>query len=97
MQNILLLLQSATSFELLNQIARKNTAASIALCKQLLEQGFHPLQLLGFFSRAFRTMLAQKEKEQGQALASELANAWYARQVSPAMKGFSTEELKFFN
>lgn len=86
-----------SSFELLNQIARKNVALSLTLAREIVDQGQHPLQLASFLSRSLRILLALKTSVQGGAesdLPSELANPWFARHLRPLLPLFTPEELK---
>ena len=84
----------ATSFALVTEMARKNAANCVALAGTLVEQGLHPLQVAAFLSRSFRTLLVQVEGGEGAALAPELQNAWFVRNLTPALRAFSTGDLK---
>ncbi len=91
-----------TSFELVNQLARKNIVGAVKLTEDLVLQGLHPLQLLSFLSKAFRTAAANKgrtstsygEDFAGNPVHPELANPWFIRNLSAAISGFSEQELK---
>lgn len=93
-------MQSAevTSFELLQQIAKKNAAASSSLVTDLVHQGFHPLQLSSFLSRCIRTLLANQGRavanEEDSGIAAELSNAWFIRNLGSASRLFSKSELR---
>jgi DNA polymerase-3 subunit delta len=87
-----------TSFELMQQMAKKNVGATNVLTRDLLGQGLHPLQLCSFLSRCIRTLLANHghataaDDESG--LAAELANSWFIRNLSGAGRLFSKTELR---
>lgn len=87
-----------TSFELVNQIARKNVIPAVILAKKLLDQGLHPLQLSNFLTRSTRMLLANKSKTaHGNApLHSELSNPWFLRNLSNALQLTSEGELASF-
>ena len=81
-----------TSFELVRQMAAKNPLRSVSLANDLLLQGLHPLQVNAFLSRAFRTLLAQKERGSS-VIASELNNPWFTRQLGSSLNNFTVGEL----
>ncbi len=87
-----------TSFELLQQIAKKNPAATTSLVGDLVDQGFHPLQLSSFLSRCIRTLLANHGRaaanEEDSGIAAELSNAWFIRNLGAANRMFSKTELR---
>lgn len=81
-----------TSFELVRQMAQRNVLRSVALANDLLLQGLHPLQVNSFLSRAFRTLLAQKDQS-GAPIASELNNPWFSRQLGSSLNAFTSADL----
>jgi DNA polymerase-3 subunit delta len=48
-------------YELNNAVAERDCAASLALLHRLLDQGFHPLQLLSSLAKEIRRLLAARE------------------------------------
>lgn len=82
-----------TSFALLAQIARRNSAGAATLVEDLLSQGLHPLQISAFLSKAYRMLIVQKSGSQANASA-ELNNAWMLRNLSSCLGSFSLQELK---
>ncbi len=82
-----------TSFELVKQLAAKSPLSAVSLANDLLLQGLHPLQINAFLSRAFRMMLANKERS-GAALHPELSNPWFQRQLGMSASSFTLKELK---
>jgi len=82
-----------TSFELVKQLAAKSPLSSVALVNDLLLQGLHPLQVNAFLSRAFRIMLAHRERS-GAAVHPELSNPWFQRQLGTSASAFTLRELK---
>jgi DNA polymerase III delta subunit len=84
----------ATSFALINEMAKRNAPASVALTKTIVEQGLHPLQVNAFLSRCIRTMLAQVDKTASSGLAPELNNPWFLRNLTPAVNAFSLVDLE---
>ena len=78
------------SFELFSSIVAKRLTRSIAILRKLLAQGLHPLQLSAFLSRCYRTLLANTH---GRGTSTELANAWFLRQVSAHKSSLGREQL----
>ena len=91
-ENLSLTHPERTSFELIGRLAQRDAEGSLLLTKQLLEQGFHPLQLLSFLTRCFRTLLARKDPAP-QFTHAELENAWFVRNIAKGLHGFSELEL----
>jgi len=85
-----------TTFGLIETMAKKEKVRTAKLVTDLLDQGFHPLQLTSLLSRSFRTMLAAKSKtnsEQLETVSSELNNPWFLRNLRTAIALFSEQEL----
>ena len=82
-----------TSFELVKQLAAKSPLSAVALANDLLLQGLHPLQVNAFLSRAFRIMLANRERS-GATVHPELSNPWFQRQLGTSASAFTLLELK---
>ncbi len=80
----------ANSFALIAELARKNAPACVALCRLLVEQGLHPLQVNAFLSKSIRTLLAQGAAN----IPPDLHNPWFLRNLSPAARAFSKDELQ---
>jgi DNA polymerase III delta subunit len=85
-----------TSFELVNEIAKKNVLGVQLLTKELLEKGLHPLQLSYFLSRAFRTLLYTNDDvtHKSAVTASELSNQWFNRNLNVAKKSFNLADIR---
>ncbi len=81
-----------TSFELVRQIGLRNRVAIMGTVHDLLLQGLHPLQIVAFLSRAWRTMLGRLAPPAG-ALPGDLANPWFLRQLGPMTSHFSVDRL----
>jgi DNA polymerase III delta subunit len=79
-----------TSFDLVTAIASGNLILATNLTASLLDQGVHPLQLNGFLSKAFRTMLANKGVR---SETPSFSNPWFVRNLSTAMNKFSEKNL----
>ncbi len=99
MKSVLTQSPEKTSFDLIQEIGRKNLPGSIALVSQLLRQGVQPLQLVYFLSRGIRTLITLNEEnsrfkgKETIPLHWELTNAWFRRGISPVAKLFSFREL----
>lgn len=86
-----------TSFELVAQIAARNTVRAQKITNDLLSQGLVPLQINAFLGRSFRMMLAQKamaESGSTVSLPQDLSHPWFLRKLSPALGRFSASKLK---
>jgi DNA polymerase III delta subunit len=82
------------SFDLFTAIAKKDILASSVILTSILQSGTHPLQLLGFFNKAIKTLLVakgNKENQNGSEHLPELHNAWFAKKLHP--ERFSRERL----
>jgi DNA polymerase III delta subunit len=82
------------SFDLFTAIAKKDMLASNVILSSILQSGTHPLQLLGFFNKAIKTLLVvkgNKENQNGSENLPELHNAWFAKKLHP--ERFSRERL----
>lgn len=93
-QDIVSQSKETTSFELVSQIANKNTSAALKTSKALLEQGLHPLQISAFLNKSFRIISANKESAVKNPEAKELSNFWFVKQLSSSFRGFSVKDLK---
>lgn len=86
--------KESSSFELVSQMAGKNSYAALKTSKSLLEQGLHPLQISSFLSKAFRIIAANKESSVKDPETKELSNFWFLKQLSAAIRAFSVPDLK---
>ena len=82
-----------TSFELVKQIASKNSLAVMAIGTDLINQGLHPLQVSAFLHRSWRTMLGMADPG-ALSLPSELTNPWFSKQLRPLLRSFPVERLR---
>ena len=81
-----------TSFELFEQMAKRNVGACLVLTRSLVSQGLHPLQISSFLSRTLRTALA--EKTPSLALPdTEVSNPWFAKKIATAGSRFTENDL----
>jgi DNA polymerase III delta subunit len=78
-----------TSFQLVHEIARKNVKNATVFALTLVQQGFHPLQVSTFLSKAFRVLFAHHLQEE---LSSELGNQWFYKQLAPAQNHFTRRD-----
>lgn len=92
-QALVLSSPDANTFELIEACAQKQPDRVLAILSNLFEQGFHPLQILALFSKAFRSLLAAKDRGP-EPLHSELSNPWILRNLPISQKMFSIEELR---
>lgn len=79
------------SFELLTAITKKDLAASTLISNELIDQGFHPLQLISFLSKCFRTLLSSQNNQK--PLSPELSNPWFISKLAPLKNKYKEKEL----
>ncbi len=87
------------SFELFHRIARQDIAGAAALVELLINQGFHPLQISSFLSKAVRTAIASKDSpNRGGAdkLHGDISNPWFARNLGSSLGALKPETLRSF-
>lgn len=82
-----------TSFELVRQIGIRNRVAVIGTAHDLLIQGLHPLQIVAFLSRVWRTLLGKAAPGSTQ-LPGDLTNPWFLRQLSAMGGHFTVTRLR---
>jgi DNA polymerase-3 subunit delta len=82
-----------TSFDLIDNLARKNSALAVITAARLQDQGIHPLQISSFLSKSLRTILANKDYNSAAKLNSEFSNPWFARKLENASRQLSKEDL----
>lgn len=82
-----------TSFELIVAMAQRRLPTVEALQQRLSSQGFHPLQLSGFLSKAFRVMLAHSSPIH-EPLPPDIGNTWFLKNLRPAMQHFAAEDMQ---
>lgn len=81
-----------TSFELVRQIGMKNRIGVIGTAHDLVIQGLHPLQIVAFLSRAWRTLLGKAAPGAG-PLPGDLTNPWFLKQLGSMSGNFSIPRL----
>lgn len=82
------------TFDLFNAIAKKDNLGAHLILTSILESGTHPLQLLGFFNKAIKSLIAAKDQsvEKPAEYLSDLHNSWFIKKLSP--ERFSINRLK---
>ena len=89
------------TFELFHRIAKRDVAGAANLVELLVNQGFHPLQISAFLSKAVRTAIAAKDygsgmRDGGEKLNGDIANPWFSRNLGPATGALKPETLRTF-
>jgi DNA polymerase III delta subunit len=91
LQSFLTLKQQGSLFSLIERAANGDIPGAQTLLASELGSGSHPLQSLGFFAKAYRTMLAASDG--GHGAPSDLKNPWFVRQLSSARAKLSEQRL----
>jgi DNA polymerase III delta subunit len=82
------------TFELFNAIAKKDHLAADLILNSILQSGTHPLQILGFFNKAIKSIVIKNSKSSSTEpiYFPDLNNAWFVKKLSP--ERFSKERLQ---
>ncbi len=81
------------SFDLFSAIAKKDTLAAQIILHSILQNGTHPLQILGFFNKAIKSIIIGKSKtsKNDPVYFADLNNSWFFKKLHP--EKFSRERL----
>ena len=82
LQTFLDLNQQGSIFSMVEKAARGDVLGAEQLLNVELEKGAHPLQTLGFLTKAYRTLLAGKDG--GRGAPADLKNPWFTKQLGAA-------------
>jgi DNA polymerase III delta subunit len=82
------------SFDLFSAIAKKDTLAAGIILHSILQNGTHPLQILGFFNKAIKSIIINKStsSKHDPVYFADLHNSWFTKKLSP--EKFSRERLE---
>lgn len=82
------------TFELFNAIAKKDHLAADLILNSILQSGTHPLQILGFFNKAIKSIVIKNSQSSSTepVYFPDLNNAWFVKKLSP--ERFTKERLQ---
>jgi DNA polymerase III delta subunit len=81
------------TFDLFEIISKRDTLAAQIVLRSILQNGTHPLQILGFFNKAIKSLIVQKSKTSTSdpVYFADLNNTWFLKKLHP--ERFSLERL----
>ncbi len=78
--------------DLFSAVAKKDILKTNSAIKSVLDSGTHPLQILSYFSKAIKTLVAGFDKSNSNEHAKDLHNPWFLKNLQPNL--FSQSRLE---